>query len=98
MRLAAGSGRVVALGVNCTAPQHVDSLLERTRACTDLPILAYPNSGRTWDGERHEWSGAGVDGFPAGVVAGWRERGARGIGGCCGTGPDAIAAIARALR
>jgi homocysteine S-methyltransferase len=98
VRMASGSGRFVALGVNCTPPQHIDSLLERTRACTDLPLLAYPNSGRTWDEQRREWHGSGVEGFPASVVAGWRERGARGIGGCCGTGPDAIAAIARTLR
>ncbi len=98
VRTAAAGGRVVALGVNCTAPQHIDSLLERMRACTDLPILAYPNSGRIWDGERREWHGAGAGAFPPSLVDGWRARGARGIGGCCGTGPDAIAAIARALR
>ena len=98
VRAAAGSGRVVAVGVNCTPPQHIDSLLERARAVTDLPLLVYPNSGRIWDGERHEWRGAGVEGFPATVVAGWQERGARGIGGCCGIGPAAIAEIAHALR
>jgi homocysteine S-methyltransferase len=80
---ASGSGRLVALGVNCTAPQHVDSLLERMRACTDLPLLAYPN---------------GVAPFAPGAVAGWRERGARGVGGCCGVGPEEIAAVAGALR
>jgi homocysteine S-methyltransferase len=83
VRIADGADGLVALGVNCTAPQHVDSLLERMRACTDLPLLAYPN---------------GVAPFPVGAVAGWRERGACGIGGCCGVGPDAIAAIAGALR
>jgi len=98
VRIAAGSERVVAVGVNCTPPQYIDSLLERARAVTDLPLLVYPNSGRIWDGERHEWRGAGVEGFPATVVAGWQERGARGIGGCCGIGPAAIAEIAHALR
>jgi homocysteine S-methyltransferase len=97
-RAAAGSGRVVAVGVNCTPPQHIDSLLERARAVADLPLLVYPNSGRIWDGERHEWRGAGVEGFPAATVARWQERGARGIGGCCGIGPAAIADLARALR
>jgi homocysteine S-methyltransferase len=82
VRVAARSGRLVALGVNCTAPQHVGSLLERMRGCTDLPLLAYPN---------------GTGRFPPGAVAGWRERGARGIGGCCGVGPAAIAEIAGAL-
>jgi len=98
VRIATGSGRVVAVGVNCTPPQHIDSLLDRARAATDLPLLVYPNSGRIWDGERHEWRGAGVEGFPAATVAGWRKRGARGIGGCCGIGPEAIARLARVLR
>jgi homocysteine S-methyltransferase len=88
VRIATGGGRVVAVGVNCTAPEHVDSLLERIRACTALPVVVYPNSGRD------RLAGA----FPAHVVAGWRERGARAIGGCCGIGPDAIATIARTLR
>jgi homocysteine S-methyltransferase len=83
VRIADGTAGLVALGVNCTAPQHLDSLLERMRACTDLPLLAYPN---------------GVAPFPAGAVAGWRDRGACGIGGCCGVGPEAITAIAVALR
>jgi homocysteine S-methyltransferase len=97
-RVAAGGGRVTALGINCTPPEHIDSLIERTRAVTDLPILVYPNSGRIWDGERRGWHGAGVEGFPAAVIAGWRERGASGIGGCCGIGPAAIADVARSLR
>jgi len=97
-RVAADSGRVAALGINCTPPQHIDSLLARTRAVTELPILVYPNSGRVWDGERYEWNGAGVEGFSPALIAGWRERGARGIGGCCGIGPAAIADVASVLR
>ena len=93
---AASTDRVVAVGINCTAPEHLDALLERARAATDMPLLAYPNSGRTWDGRA--WRGAGADGFPAATVAGWRDRGARAIGGCCGIGPAAIAAVARALH
>ena len=84
VRIATDGGRIAAVGVNCTAPEHVDSLLERIRACTDLPPVVYPNRG--------------ASGFPAAAVAGWRARGARAIGGCCGVGPDAIAAIARTLR
>lgn len=98
VRVVAASDRVTALGINCTAPEHIDSLLERTRAATDLPILVYPNNGRIWDGERYEWSGAGVEGFPHALIAGWVARGARGVGGCCGIGPAAIEDVASALR
>lgn len=97
-RLVSGSGRVTALGVNCTAPEHVDALLERIGAVTDLPLLAYPNSGRIWDGTAQAWSGMGVEGFPAALTRGWTERGARAVGGCCGIGPGAIAGVATTLR
>lgn len=97
-RAVAESGRVAALGVNCTPPEHIDSLLERIGAVTDLPILVYPNWGRIWDGDRYEWNGVGVEAFAPTVIAGWQERGARGIGGCCGIGPAAIADVASALR
>jgi homocysteine S-methyltransferase len=79
---AAGDG-FTALGVNCTEPRFVDSLLERMRAVTDLPLLAYPN---------------GVAPIGPAAVERWRERGAAGIGGCCRVGPETIAAIAAALR
>jgi homocysteine S-methyltransferase len=82
-RASAAGDALVAVGVNCTAPEHIDSLVERLRACTDLPIVVYPN--------------AVSGGFDASAIAGWRERGARAIGGCCGIGPDTIATVARAL-
>ena len=96
MRVAVGAG-IAAVGINCVPPQHVDSLLERARTATNLPLLVYPNHGRIWDGEVYEWRGEGVDGFAPSVIAGWQERGARGIGGCCGIGPAAIAEIAQSM-
>jgi homocysteine S-methyltransferase len=98
VRLADESGRLVALGINCTAPEHVESLLERARGSTPRPLIVYPNHGRTWDGDAREWRGPGVDEFPPAAIASWRERGASAIGGCCGIGPEAIAGVARALR
>ena len=43
---------VVATGVNCTAPEHVDELLARIRSVTALPLVVYPNSGEGWDAGR----------------------------------------------
>jgi homocysteine S-methyltransferase len=62
-----------------------------------LPLIVYPNSGRIWDGTRRAWRGDGGAGFSDSAVAGWRARGACGIGGCCGIGPDGIAAVAGVL-
>jgi homocysteine S-methyltransferase len=94
---AAAAPQVVAVGVNCTAPAHVEELLRRARAVTDLPLAAYPNAGRAWDAAARTWRGdAGA--FPVAAAARWRRIGARLVGGCCGVGPGAIAAVAGALR
>jgi homocysteine S-methyltransferase len=90
---AASSRRVVAVGVNCTAPEHVASLLRRARRVSDLPLVAYPNSGRVWDGAARAWRSTGSDHLDPGLVASWTEAGARLVGGCCGIGPAAIAAL-----
>jgi homocysteine S-methyltransferase len=94
---ATSSARVVAVGVNCTAPEHVQELLERARAVTDRPLVAYPNNGRVWDAAARAWSSPGAAALPDAVARGWAAAGARLVGGCCGLGPPAVRAIARAL-
>ena len=86
--------RPVAVGVNCTPPQHIASLLDRARGATDLPLVVYPNRGRVWNGDTYEWHGAGVDGFSRDLLDDWRRRGAVAIGGCCGIVPSVITDIA----
>jgi homocysteine S-methyltransferase len=90
----AGHGGVAAVGVNCTAPEHVPELVARIRAVTELPVIAYPNGGEDWDAAARRWTGdpgAGLDGH---AVAGWVAAGATLVGGCCRVGPERIAAIA----
>ena len=41
--------RIVAVGINCTAPRHLPALLAAARTATDLPLIAYPNGGERWD-------------------------------------------------
>ena len=98
VRAATRSGRAVAVGVNCTPPQHIDALLAAMRTATDLPLVVYPNWGRVWDADTYTWSGAGVDAFAPELVERWQAAGARALGGCCGIGPGAIAQIADTLR
>lgn len=84
---------LIGVGINCTAPEHVDGLLERLRPVTNLPLVVYPNRGGQWDPQRDCWVGAGAEATPR--AAGWVEGGARFLGGCCGVGPDGIRALAR---
>lgn len=80
---------VVAVGVNCTAPPNVGAALARIRAVTDLPLVAYPNRGGSWDAESGAWhddSGS----VTAEMVHEWLGLGVRLFGGCCGYGPAAL--------
>ena len=96
--LGRGVAGLVAIGVNCTAPRFVPTLLDGARMATDLPLIAYPNGGDRWDAAQRRWiaddTGAGYD---VAAVAGLTGHGAAWLGGCCGTRPADIAALADAL-
>lgn len=87
-----GVTEAAAIGVNCTAPQYVESLIGVIRRETTKPIVVYPNSGELYDVSDRKWHGAAAD-FGAGARR-WRAAGARLIGGCCRTTPREIADIA----
>jgi homocysteine S-methyltransferase len=89
--------RIVAVGVNCTAPQHISSLLKRMRGRTDRPLVVYPNSGEHYDADGKHWSGESAASEFATHARRWRMEGARLIGGCCRTGPAEIAEVARCV-
>jgi S-methylmethionine-dependent homocysteine/selenocysteine methylase len=76
----------------------VPELLRRAATATDLPLVAYPNSGRVWDGNERGWLTLGSDHLALDAVAEWIDAGARIVGGCCGIGPAAIGEIADAYR
>ncbi len=88
---------VVAVGVNCTAPDDVDAALQRARTATDLPLIVYPNSGRTWDGAARRWRGVSMPWIGSGYLDRWLAAGVRAVGGCCGTDDSAIAGLASYL-
>ena len=95
--IADATAAFVAVGVNCTAPQHVAELVGRIRAVTGKPIVVYPNAGEGWDAAARRWLPAeGVD-VDAAAARVWVAAGARLIGGCCRVGPDRIAELAAAL-
>jgi homocysteine S-methyltransferase len=92
--LFAGNPQVVAVGINCTAPRHIKSLMGHLRGS---PIVVYPNSGETWDPENHRWLGLS-DPVEFGAAAReWRDAGASFIGGCCRTTPEHIRSIRASL-
>jgi homocysteine S-methyltransferase len=96
-RLADVSPGVVAVGVNCVKPEVVATAIRSLKSGTGKPIVAYPNSGETWQAGDESWHGAADRGGLATQAADWHAAGARLIGGCCRVGPDEIAALGRAF-
>jgi len=93
-----GNDRVVALGVNCTAPRFVGEILERMSEHADKPLLAYPNSGEVYDADAKRWNGHSDCRRLPDQVHDWYRAGARLIGGCCRSTPEDIRAIRAQAR
>ena len=89
-------GPAVAVGVNCTAPQHVEVLLSSAQA--SVPFVVYPNAGAVYDPHSKTWTDEGSAEFSPATLARWQELGARYLGGCCGIGADGIRGVAQAVR
>jgi homocysteine S-methyltransferase len=98
VEVASSAPSVVAIGVNCTSPLHVASLIEVAATSADRPVVCYPNRGAFWEPVRRRWlDPPRQDPRPSLRPVEWRDAGARLIGGCCGTTPEDIATISSAL-
>jgi homocysteine S-methyltransferase len=86
--------QVAAIGINCTAPQYVASLISKLKSVTDKPIIVYPNSGDQYDPLSRKWIKNNAHSCFCDFAKSWYEQGARVIGGCCRTAPSDIKAIA----
>ncbi len=80
--LARDVDQVVAVGVNCTAPEHVEPLVRAAVAASGKPAVAYPNSGESWDAAARAWGGDGPGVSPE-AARRWITAGAVFVGGCC---------------
>ena len=90
--LIAGYADLVAIGLNCTHPRYVDSLLQSmSELVSGIPLIVYPNHGREWDAVGRCWTGDSISISSVETVQRWVGLGARFIGGCCGVDPLGIA-------
>ena len=87
--------QVVALGINCTNPRFAAPLVRRLAEATTKSIIAYPNSGETYDAREKRWRGTSVMQRPEESARAWLDAGASAVGGCCRTTPADIAALAK---
>jgi len=86
---------IIAVGVNCTDPSGVPAAVAIAAVASGKPVVVYPNSGESWDGQARSWNGSAH--FDPDDVAGWVEAGARLVGGCCRVTPVAIRRVADVL-
>ena len=91
--LCAAHQRVAAVGVNCTAPEFITPLMSGARDVTDLPLIAYPNSGEVFDPAGKTWRAGGSGRDLGSETSEWLSLGVNVIGGCCRVGPAAIAKL-----
>lgn len=90
--------QVAAIGLNCTAPKYVSSLINEIKNNTKKPIVVYPNSGEEYNAELKEWNGHSTGESYSCSSKIWYENGARLIGGCCRTTPEDIKQIDKWAR
>jgi len=89
---------VTAVGLNCSVgPSAMLSALELTRAVTDKPISVQPNAGLPRQVEDRMLYMSTPE-YMAEYAKRFYEKGAKIIGGCCGTTPEHIRQIVNAVR
>jgi homocysteine S-methyltransferase len=90
--------QIAAIGINCTSPKYIASLIREGKQQTTKPILAYPNLGERYDAVSNDWDGKpATESFGEEAMV-WYQAGARLIGGCCRTTPEDIRVIAGWVR
>jgi homocysteine S-methyltransferase len=87
---------LVAVGVNCVAPELVSGLAERIKPLINAEIIAYPNRGGTWDSAAGVWLGNAPREL-ASWLDEWTAAGVTWVGGCCSTDSRDIASVKDAL-
>jgi S-methylmethionine-dependent homocysteine/selenocysteine methylase len=85
---------LVAVGVNCGSPDVVDAVVS-SLAPLGLPMVAYPNHGRSWDASARAWTGEAADLADEARLGRWQWAGVTMVGGCCGVGPAELERLAR---
>lgn len=89
---------ITAIGINCTAPEFITSLIEEIKSVCDKPIVIYPNGGSKYNPVTKKWENSKTDEKEFAKMAKlWKNKGAKLIGGCCQTGPKEIKELRKTL-
>lgn len=88
-----------AVGANCgnIDPAQMAIIVSLFKSATSLPILAQPNAGKPKLDDNETVFDMGPEAFTQGIAE-CLQAGARIVGGCCGTTPEHIRAVASMLK
>ncbi len=88
-----------AVGLNCSVgPDQLESVVAAMKAVAEVPVIAKPNAGvPVMDEKGVAHYSMSPDQFAA-AMRGLIRAGAGIVGGCCGTGPEYIAALKTIIR
>lgn len=90
--------QIFGIGVNCTAPNHVSSLIRTIKEhAPSKKVVIYPNSGEVFNPSNKTWKGTSIPEDFASQAMHWVNEGADMIGGCCRIGPGHIKEISTSL-
>jgi 5-methyltetrahydrofolate--homocysteine methyltransferase len=94
-----GALDVDVLGINCgrSLDENLDAL-GQLRQATDKPLWFKPNAGLPEMDEDGKPTYSVSPAEMGALVPDWLAAGAQLVGGCCGTSPDHLAEIAKAVR
>ncbi|MCP4898952.1 MAG: homocysteine S-methyltransferase [bacterium] len=87
--------KVLAIGINCTAPEYVVSLMHEIKQFNHAYIIVYPNLGEMYNAQTKSWSLKNdnyATTFEDSAMK-WFEEGASIVGGCCRVNSEHIDAI-----
>nr|CAG8646939.1 10454_t:CDS:2 [Entrophospora candida] len=100
---------VIGVGVNCTNPKFINSLIDNLRNKAKKIsleyekkwIVCYPDGGNSWDEGKHKWSentGLKIKEF-VDLAKSWIEKCENRIilGGCCNTTPEHISSMRKVI-
>ncbi len=98
LKICSSTNNLFALGVNCTAPKYISSIIKKIRPLVqDKKIIIYPNSGEIYLPESKSWKGISDPDIFQKMASEWLDLGVDIIGGCCRIGPDHIIKLSQSL-
>ncbi len=96
--LLSASTFISAIGINCgTGPAHLYNIAERAIPLSEKPFVLMPNAGLPQEVDGRTLYLTTPEYFTT-YASNYIKLGARGVGGCCGTTPEHIRDMARAVH